>query len=146
MGSLLGPTLANVFLVHLDKYWLQNCPSDFIPYYYWWCVDGIFVLFISPQHLEAFWNFLNGRHTNMSFTIVSEKQSRMSFLDVQIIREDKRFSTSVYRKPIFSGVYTHLVSFLPSTYKFGTVFTLDYRCLWICSNCTKLHNELVCLK
>ena len=36
-----------------------------------------------------------------------EKQNRMSFLDVQIIREDKTFTTSVYRKPNFSGVYTH---------------------------------------
>ena len=29
----------------------------------------------------------------MSFTIESEKQNRMSFLDVQIIREDKTFTT-----------------------------------------------------
>ena len=70
----------------------------------------------------------------------------MSFLDIAIIREDKTFTTSVYRKPTFSGVYTHFDSFLPSTYKFGTVYTLAYRCLRICSSWTKLHNELVCLK
>ena len=29
----------------------------------------IFVLFNSPEHLEAFWNFLNGHHANMVFTI-----------------------------------------------------------------------------
>ena len=129
MSSLLGPTLANAFLVHFEKYWLQNCPPDFIPYYYWGYVDDIFVLFTSPQHLEAFRNFLNGRHTNMSFTIASEKKSRMSFPDVQIICEDKRFPTSVYGKPTFSVVYTDFVSFLPSTFKFGTVYTLAYRCL-----------------
>ena len=82
----------------------------------------------------------------MSFTIESEKQNRMSFLDVQISREDKTFTTSVYRKPIFSGVYTHFDSFLPSTYKFGTVYILAYRSLQICSSWTKLHNKLVCLK
>ena len=60
----------------------------------------------------------------MSFTIESEKQNRISFLDVQISREDKTFTTSVYRKPTFSGVCTHSDSFLPSTYKFGTVYTL----------------------
>ena len=49
----------------------------------------------------------------MSFTIESEKQNRMPFLDIQIIREDKRFITSVYRKSTFSGVYTHFDSFLP---------------------------------
>ena len=64
----------------------------------------------------------------MSFTIEREKQNRMSFLDIAIIREDKTFTTSVYRKPTFSGVYTHFDSFLPSNYKFDTIYTLAYRC------------------
>ena len=82
----------------------------------------------------------------MSFTIESEKQNRMSFLDAQIICEDKTFTTSVYHKPTFSKVSRHFDSFLPSTYKFGTVYTLAYRCLQICFGWTKLRNELVCLK
>ena len=73
----------------------------------------------------------------MSFTI--EKQNRMSFLDVQIIHEDKTFATSVYREPTFSGFYTHFDSSLPSTSKFGTVYTLAYRCFRIGSTWTKLH-------
>ena len=48
--------------------------------------------------------------------------------------------------PIFSGVYTYFDSFLPSTCKFGTIYTLAYRCFQIHSSQTKLHNELVCLK
>ena len=62
----------------------------------------------------------------MSFTIKNEKQNRMFFLGVQIIRENKTFTTSVYRKPTFRGVYTHFDSFLPSTYKFGTAYALAY--------------------
>ena len=73
----------------------------------------------------------------MSFTIESEKHNRMSLLDLQIICEDKTFTTSVYHKPTFSGVYTHFDSFLLSTYKFGTVYTLTYRCLRICSSWAK---------
>ena len=82
----------------------------------------------------------------MSFTIESERQNRISFLDVWIIREDKTFTTSVYQKTFFSGIYTYVDSFLPSTYKFGTVYTLAYRCLRIYSSWTKLHHKLVCLK
>ena len=82
----------------------------------------------------------------MSFTVESEKENRMPFLDVQIICKDKTLTTSVYRKRTFSGDYTYFDSFLPSIYKFGTVCTLAYRCLQICSSWTKLHNELVCLK
>ena len=46
----------------------------------------------------------------------------MFFIDVQIIREDKTFTTSAYRRRTFSGVYTHCDSFLQSTYRFGTVY------------------------
>ena len=129
MNLSLGPTQANVFLVHFKKNWLQNCPSDFQPYYYRRYVDDIYILFTSPKYLEAFQNILNGGHANMSFTTEIEKQNRMSFLDVQIIREDKIFTTSAYRKPTFSWVHTHFDSFLPSTYKLGTVYRLAYRCL-----------------
>ena len=47
----------------------------------------------------------------MSFTIENEKQNTMSFLNVQVIREDKTFTTSVYCIPTFSEVYTQFYSF-----------------------------------
>ena len=65
----------------------------------------------------------------MSFTIENEKQ--MSFLDMQIIHEDKTFTTFVYRKPTFSGIYTHFYHVLQSTYKFRTVYTFACRCFRI---------------
>ena len=70
----------------------------------------------------------------MSITVECEKQNRLSFLDVQIIPEDKIFTNSVFRKPTFGGVYTNFDRFLPSTYKFGTAHTLTNRCLRICSS------------
>ena len=50
----------------------------------------------------------------MSFSFEEEKNGKMSFLDVEISRENGKFVTTVYRKPTFSGVYTHFESFLPS--------------------------------
>ena len=114
MGSPLGLTLANAFLADFEKNWLQNCPSDLKLYYYQQYVHDIFLLFTPPKHLEAFRNFLNDQQANMSITIESEKQNRLSFLDVQVIPEDKTFTNSVYHKPTFSGVYTNSDRFLPS--------------------------------
>ena len=54
MGSPLGLMLANAFLVHFEKNWLQNCPFDLKHYYYRQYVDDIFVFFTSPKHLKAF--------------------------------------------------------------------------------------------
>ena len=67
----------------------------------------------------------------------------MYFLDINIIREQGKLITSVYRKLTFSGVYAHFYSFLPSTYKVGRIHTLLYRCFRICSDWTKFQLKLV---
>lgn len=47
-------------------------------------------LFISPEQLEAFQNFLNGGNANMSFAIENVKQNRMPFIIAQILCEVKK--------------------------------------------------------
>ena len=58
------------------------------------------------------------------------------------MKKDK-ITTSVYRKPTFSGIYTHFDSFLPSSNKIGLLHALLYGCFRICSDWTKFHLELV---
>ena len=70
----------------------------------------------------------------------------MSFLDVNISRENGKFVTTDCRKPTVSGVYTHFKSFLSSTQKFGLVYTLVFRCYTLWSDWWKFHRELVTLK
>ena len=41
----------------------------------------------------------------------NEKDNRMSFLDLNIIHEQGKFTTSAYRKPTFSGIYTNFGCF-----------------------------------
>ena len=86
--------------------------------------DNIFVLFNSPEHLKRFQSYLNSRHVNISFTIENEKDNRMFFFDVNIIREQGKFTSSVYRKPTFAGIDTRFNSFLPSTYKIGMIHAM----------------------
>ena len=57
----------------------------------------------------------------MSFSMETEKENKLSYLDVEIIREQGKFTTTVYRKSTFSGVDSNSESFLPSFYKFGMV-------------------------
>ena len=49
MDLPLGPTLAIVFLVHFQKNWLQNCPSDFKSHYY----RSICFIYLT-EHFKAF--------------------------------------------------------------------------------------------
>ena len=52
MGSPLGPTLANAFLCHFEKDWLDNYPSHFKPIVYRRYVSDIFVLFSSKEYIQ----------------------------------------------------------------------------------------------
>ena len=112
MGSPLGPTLANAFLVYHEKKWLEPCPLEHRTFYYRRYVDDTFVLFNSPKHLKRFQSYLNFPHVNISCTIENKNDNRMSFLNVNIIHEQSQFTTSVYRKSTFSGIYTHFRQFL----------------------------------
>ena len=74
------------------------------------------------------------------------KYNKLSFLEVEIICQQGKFTTAVYQKFNFSGVYINSENFLPSVHKFRMVYTLVYRCFCICSNWTQFHIELTFLK
>ena len=63
----------------------------------------------------------------MLFSMEAEKQNKLSFLDDEVICKQGKFTTTIYRKSTFTGVYSNF-GFLPSVYKFGMVYTLVYRC------------------
>ena len=56
---------------------------------------------------------MNTCHPKTKFTVEIEQKKCFNFLDVKVIRENNVFTTSVYRKPSFSGVYTHFDSYMP---------------------------------
>ena len=142
MGSPLGPTLANAFLCHYEKEWLDNCPIHFKPVIYKRYVDDIFVLFSSKEHLQLFVDYMNKQHKCLKFTSEAENDNSFSFLDIKITRHNQQFKTSVYRKPTFSGVFTHYESYVDQTYKKSLIDTLLFRCFSICSDYTSFHLEV----
>ena len=82
MRSLLGPTLANIFLCYHESNWLKDCPTNFKPIYYKRYVDDIFVLFNKPEHVHFFLEYVNKKHKNINFSIETELNGSLSFLDV----------------------------------------------------------------
>ena len=51
-GSLLGPTLTNVFMEYHEKIWLKNCQTQIKPAVYRRYVDDTFLLFGSTEHVS----------------------------------------------------------------------------------------------
>ena len=142
MGSPLGPTLANIFLCHHEKSWLSQCPQSIKPVYYRRYVDDIFLLFKDANAVHQFQQYMNEQHRNMNFTSELEENNSLPFLDVHVHRDGNLFTTSVYRKPTFSGVYTHYSSYIPEIYKTGLLSTLLYRCYVICTGWSQIDTEI----
>ena len=146
MGSPLGPDMANSFLCHHEKSWLDDCPLSYAPIFYARYVDDIFVLIRAEEHISLLANYFSSKHQNISFTYELERDNVLAFLDVNVYRENDKFSSTVHRKDTFSGVYTNFKSFMPDTYKRGLVSTLLYRAWMISSSFNSLHAEVENLK
>ena len=94
--SPLVPTLANAFLCHYEKEWLDNCPVHFKPVICKRYVDEIYVLFFSKEHLQLFVEYMDKQHKCLKFTYEVENDDSFSFLDIKINRHNQQFKTSVY--------------------------------------------------
>ena len=141
--------MAICVVVHYEQYeqiWLNDCRDEFKPVYYKRYVDDIFVLFRYSHHLEKFIEYSNTKHANIKFTSEKEVNGSLPFLDVLISRNKKGFTTTVYHKPTFSGVYSNFNSFIADEYKHGLRFTLFFRTFLIASNFSKFHEEVIYLK
>ena len=123
MGSPLAPILANLFLGHYEGKWIEEY-REAKPLYYTRYVDDIFAVFHNDNDAFLFFNYLNTKHPNIKYTYETEKEHKLSFLDVSIDKSDANIITRIYRKVTFSGVLTNYLSFTPMKYKLGLI-----RCL-----------------
>ena len=94
MGSLLVLSLANSYLAHHEQNWLDSCPLEYRPLYYRryvWYICTFQIIWSLKQFQSSF----NSCPINMSFIIESKQNNKISFLDVNVIREQGKFVTSV---------------------------------------------------
>ena len=141
MGSPLGPVLANLFMGFYEGKWLESYPSRG-PSYYRRYVDDIFAVFDSKDDAFSFFDYLNSRHPNITFTIECENDHSLPFLDVNVSFKDGFLVSSVYRKPTFTGLMMNYFSFVPSCYKNGLVRTLIDRAFKINNQWSFFHKDL----
>ena len=79
MGSHLGPSLANIFMSHLEKRYLANCLSEFKPALYRRYVDDIYCPFTDRDHVAMFLEDINCQHLNINFTAEIEAENSLPF-------------------------------------------------------------------
>jgi len=123
MGFPLAPVLANLFMGHHEKNWLDNYSSSQVLFYRRY-VDGTFRLFNNEEDALLFFDYINARHPRIRFTMEREIDRKLSFFDILSDNSHPSIVTSVYRKKTFTGLLTYYFSFGPLNYKLGLVRTL----------------------
>ena len=97
-------------------------------------VDDILVISRSPAHTYELLATMNNLHPNIRFTVESEKNNQLAFLDISMCRRaDGSIQRAIYRKSTWTGQYMHFHSFTPIAFKRGLVRTLFARVRNICT-------------
>ena len=107
----------------------------------WYTIFSYFL-----NHLNLPTRLANICPLNINFTHEKENVDSLSFLDVKICRKNSKFVTSVYGKPIFSGVFTDYENFIPTYWKRGFLHTLLHRSFSISCDFKTFHFEIDHLK
>ena len=145
MGSPLAPVLANLFIDHYEKEWLSNY-DGVSPSYYTRYVDDIFSDFNLYDEAKQFFFYLNSRHTNVKFTMETEVNKVIPFLDVLIDNRSKILNTTTYHKSTYYGLLLNFDSFTSCFYKISLIKCLINRAYKINNTWASFHNDVTKIK
>ena len=91
-------------------------------------VDDIIIALPSDKINETL-NTFNFYHQKLQFTIETEINNTISFLDIALTRVDNQITTNWYRKPTWSGRFINFFSSHPVPQKIGIIYMLVDRAI-----------------
>jgi len=121
MGSPLSPILVDMILDDLKTQYLKLVnPQPRVFYRY---VDDIFAI-VPKTAVTYILSIFNNYHPRLQFTLKTENNNAINFLDTTVIRNGMGVITNWYRKSTFSGRYVNYFSNHPISYKINVVTNL----------------------
>ncbi|XP_021938281.1 uncharacterized protein LOC110838924 [Zootermopsis nevadensis] len=141
MGSPLSPVIANFYMEHFEEMAVDR--ATFKPLCWFRYVDDTFVIWPhGPGKLAKFLNHLNSIHESIQFTMETEKDGHLPFLDIDIHRKpDGSLGHKLYRKPTHTDLYLNSNSHHHPSNKQAVLSTLVHRAKALCDH-KSLQSEL----
>lgn len=109
-------------------------------------VDDTFVILNNKNELTTILSYINKLHKSIKFTYELEKKNSIAFLDVNVKKTNNNLTTTIYRKPTFTGVMLNWNSLTSKRYKINLIGCLLTRAYGICSDLKSLHIEIEKIK
>ena len=145
MGSPVSGALANIFLNQIEEDHILSDSNPFRRYIKKWSryMDDVLCLWGGgTEDLDLFKDYLNGLLPELEFTVESEENQRLNFLDVTIVRTPDGFTFEIYRKPTTCGALIPADSNHHHSHKHAAFRSLIQRLLKIPLNQEAYNKEL----
>ena len=139
MGSPVSPVVANLCMEVIEESAIAASTTP--PKVWKRYVDDSFVI-IKEHSVSKFHDTLNAVDPKISFTIETENNGQISFLDTLITRKNGAVTIGVYRKPTHTDRYLDLNSHHELKHKISTASTLLNRALNLPSTAEGVRKEL----
>ena len=119
MGSPVSAVIANLYMEAFEEQAVESAPHK--PKIWKRYVDDTFTV-LECSNVDSFLYHLNSQQPTIRFTMETEKESKIAFLDTSVSREpDGRLTTSVYKKPTHTDHCLAYDSHHPQSVKRGIV-------------------------
>ena len=97
----------------------KKCNSKLLPFFFRY-VDDI-ITAVPTDKIDTILNTFNSYNHKIKFTIEEESDGKICFLDVLIIRDEKKIKTNWYQKPTCSGRLLNFYLDHPLSYKINVI-------------------------
>ena len=132
MGSPLSPVVAGLFMEDFEQMALATADRE--PKLWLRYVDDTFIIWPHGRtQLATFLDHLNGLCEKIQFTMETEEENQLPFLDVLVKRNENTLTTSVFRKKTHTDRYLHFRSHHHPQVKTSVVSCLKSRAERVCT-------------
>lgn len=146
MGNPLSPILAEIFMCNLENIIESHHLFKYCQFWYRY-VDDILVSFTGTnRQLTNFFNYINSIHTKIKFTLESENNNSINFLDLTIIRTNNNLEFSIYHKPSHTDLTINNKSYHPIQHKLAAYNSMVHRLINVPMSQTNFNKELNLIK
>ena len=139
MGAPSSGTISEIFLQYIEcnsilPILIKHCILGYYRY-----VDDILILYDSSNtHIQSILKDFNIIHPNLNFTLETETNNQLNYLDITIHRTNTNLKFNIYRKPTFTDTIIPYDSCHPPEHKNAAI-----RYLYNRINTYNLNNEAI---
>jgi hypothetical protein len=148
MGSPLSSILSEIYLNSFENnhIFTNNKLASKIVFYKRY-VDDTFVIFNgNSRQIQLLNNHLNSISPSLQFTLETEQDRSINFLDLTIIKNNNSLSFRIYRKPTTTDHTIHATSNHPQSHKMAAYHSFVNRLLKVPMSPEDYNNEYTILK